>query len=234
MVTGRGADGFVQRLQVMVWPSSFPPFKNVDRAPDAEAEKAMTALFAKLANFAPRDVMDKSFQLQRGLLCARFDSRAQRIFDTWRLKLETRLRGGDRSIARTPAFESYVAKERSLMPSFALIFHVANTEDLLAGIVGDLVVVAAGGYNQAKLVFRRLVKRQGSEGAEPRTLIVQYLGASRFQSQVSAVAGDTRVVSEAVGVVANAELIFGAIEAAIAGHQLSLAIALEAGTGDYV
>src|SRR6476661_6526071 len=116
----------------------------------------------------------------------------------------------------------------------ALVFYVPNTAGLLVRVVGHLVVVAASGRNEAKLVLRSLIECEGSEGAEPGAEIVQYLGASRLQPQVRAIAGNAGVVSEAVGVVADAELIFGAIEAAIAGHQLGLAIALETGAGHHV
>src|SRR6185437_8955598 len=113
----------------------------------------------------------------------------------------------------------------------ALVLYVTNTQGLLVRIVGNLVVIAAGGRDQAKLVLRGLIKCEGSESAEPGAEIVQYLGASRLQSQVRAIAGNTGVISKAVGVVADAELVFGAIIAAITGYQLGLAVALETGAG---
>jgi hypothetical protein len=113
----------------------------------------------------------------------------------------------------------------------AFIFHVANAESLLVRIVRYLVVVAACRGNQAQLVIRGLVKRKGSESAQSCALIVQDLGTSSLQAEVGASTGNAAVVGEAVGVVSKAELIFGSIEAAVAGHQLGLAVAFESGTG---
>ena len=85
----------------------------------------------------------------------------------------------------------------------ALVFHVANAGCLLIRIVGDLIVVAASGSDQAKLIVGCLVESQGSESAEPGAQIVQHFGAWCFQSEIGAVAGNAAVVSEAIGVVAN-------------------------------
>ncbi len=127
-----------------------------------------------------------------------------------------------------------MCSQEKLTKVIAFIFHIANTQGLLVRIVGHLVVVAASGSHQAQLVIRRLVKGQGRETAEPRPQIVQDLRARRFQSEIGAVTGNAAIVSEAVGVVAETELVFGAVKAAIAGDQFGLAIALKPGTGDDV
>jgi len=52
----------------------------------------------------------------------RFDSDAQRLFDDWRADLEPRIRSGEDH----PAIESHLAKYRSLVPSLALLIHLAD------------------------------------------------------------------------------------------------------------
>jgi len=46
------------------------------------------------------------------------------MFDKWRAELETRLRSGD----EPPAIEAHLSKYRSLVPSLALLIHLANNE----------------------------------------------------------------------------------------------------------
>ena len=60
----------------------------------------------------------------------RFDAAAQSLFDDWRADLERRLRTED----LPPALESHLAKYRSLAPSLALLFHLA---DVGRGPVGE-------------------------------------------------------------------------------------------------
>src|ERR1700675_343876 len=101
----------------------------------------------------------------------------------------------------------------------AFVFHVADAQSLLIGIVWYLVVVAAGRSNQSQLVIRSFVKRQGSERAKARTQIVQHFGTSGFEAEVGAIPGNTAVVGEALGVVADTELLLSAVKAAIVGDQ---------------
>jgi len=53
--TGNGADadGFLQRIQLLVWPDEFPEWKNVDRLPDVDARERICNIFAMLASCDP-------------------------------------------------------------------------------------------------------------------------------------------------------------------------------------
>ena len=53
----------------------------------------------------------------------RFAPDAQELFNEYRAGIERRVRGSDET---SPAFESHIAKYRSLMPSLALIFHLVD------------------------------------------------------------------------------------------------------------
>jgi putative DNA primase/helicase len=57
-----------------------------------------------------------------GVPYLRFADDAQPIFDGWRIGLETRLRSGEEH----PAIEAHLAKYRSLIPSLALLIHLAD------------------------------------------------------------------------------------------------------------
>ena len=58
-----------------------------------------------------------------GLPYVRFDDAAQDEWSTWRANLEKRLRSGELA----PALEAHLSKYRSLVPSIALISHLADS-----------------------------------------------------------------------------------------------------------
>ena len=59
-----------------------------------------------------------------GIPFLRFTADAQEVFDAWREVLEVRLRTGEEH----PVLESHIAKYRSLLPSLALLIHLANED----------------------------------------------------------------------------------------------------------
>ena len=117
---GTGDDGLLQRLQLLVWPETTPDWKNIDRWPNTEAKSRAFEIFKKLD--------DLSFQsTDDDIPALHFDDEAQALFDAWREELEYRIRGD--KLKATPAFESHMAKFRSLMPSIALIIHLIDVVD---------------------------------------------------------------------------------------------------------
>jgi putative DNA primase/helicase len=114
---GGGADGLLQRFQVAVWPDIPRDWRNVDRWPNAAARDQAGAAFRRFASIASETSASAS-----GLPFVRFDPDAQRAFETWRGKLEQRLRAGNIH----PALEAHLAKYRSLLPALALICHLAD------------------------------------------------------------------------------------------------------------
>ncbi|MBS1856111.1 MAG: DUF3987 domain-containing protein [Acidobacteria bacterium] len=108
---GGGDDGLAQRLQVILWPDQETDFRNVDREPDRVAATAVDAVFQRVTKMSPAEPF-----------ATRFSDDAQELFDDWRGELETRVRKG-----KLPRFlESHLAKYRSLMPSIALLLHIAD------------------------------------------------------------------------------------------------------------
>jgi len=123
MENGRGADGLLQRFQVLVWPDSIPPWKNTDRAPNAVALKTAFDIFQFLDQRVPANWGEEIGEV-RGIPALRFDPEAQEFFNSWRDRLEQRLRSDE--MAGRDAFESHLAKYRSLMPSLALLNHLVE------------------------------------------------------------------------------------------------------------
>lgn len=121
---GAGDDGLLQRFQLAVWPDCPTTWRNVDRLPDTDAKQTAFTMFERLDSLeavalgAERDEDEHVPFL-------RFDEAAQEQFDEFRSRLETRLRSG----TEHPAIESHLAKYRSLVPSLALLFHLADEPD---------------------------------------------------------------------------------------------------------
>ncbi len=119
--TGAGADGLLQRLQLLVWPGNLGAFVNVDRHPDTVAREAAFKVFERLAGVIPAVEKDED----TGIPILRFAPDAQEMFDAWRAELEVRLRSQD--LDATPAFAAHLAKYRSLIAALALLLHLAET-----------------------------------------------------------------------------------------------------------
>ena len=113
-----GDDGLLQRLQVVVWPDPPKDWKEVDRWPDSDARQAAFEVFDRLDAIDPDQIGAEPDRLP----FLRFDNEAQEAFGEWRARLEHRLRNEDHA----PAFEAALSKQRSLMPSLALLIHLAD------------------------------------------------------------------------------------------------------------
>lgn len=121
---GAGDDGLMQRFQLAVWPDAGKAWRNVDRAPDAQARASARAIYNRL-NHIDAEAMGAQRQAGDAIPWLRFTPPAQERFNTWRDHLEHRLREDDLH----PAFESHLAKYRSLVPSLALLCHLADNPD---------------------------------------------------------------------------------------------------------
>jgi putative DNA primase/helicase len=117
---GAGDDGLVQRFQLAVWPDVTGDWKNIDRWPDTNARNAAKAVYEHL-NALDAGAIGATTDDTR-LPYLRFSEDAQEVFDTWRHELESRLRSDDLA----PVLEAHLAKFRSLIPSLALLCHLAD------------------------------------------------------------------------------------------------------------
>lgn len=120
---GRGDDGLLQRFQLAVWPEIPGTWRNVDRWPDTAARDNAHSVYRQLdaLDVEGLEVRRDGFDLG-SIPFLRLDSDGQELFDQWRENLEGRLRSCDDH----PAIEAHLAKYRSLVPSIALLIHLAE------------------------------------------------------------------------------------------------------------
>jgi hypothetical protein len=117
-------DGMVQRFQLLAWPDFDTPFREVDRYPNAEAQRAAFQCFERLAILDPLTIgaQREEFDGEDSVPYLRFAGEAQAAFSDWRGELEQRLRDEDLSQHLVAHFSKY----RGLMPRLALICHLAG------------------------------------------------------------------------------------------------------------
>jgi hypothetical protein len=114
MEAGRNDDGLFQRLQLLVWPELIK-WTLVDRVPNTKAIILAENVFHSLVALSPE------FPLQ-----LRFSPAAQELFfDDWWPRLERRVRGEESGVLH-PALCAHLSKYRSLMPSLAGLFELAD------------------------------------------------------------------------------------------------------------
>jgi putative DNA primase/helicase len=119
---GVGDDGLVQRFQLLVWPDVSKEWRNVDRWPDSAAKRHAYGVFTRLSQTTSADAGAECDEELGGIPYLRFDAEAQELFTEWRAELEHRLRRNEDH----PAIEAHLAKYRSLVPSLALLLHLAE------------------------------------------------------------------------------------------------------------
>ncbi len=121
-VAGRGgADGWIQRFGMTVFPDEPGEGRGVDREPNVKARDLAFRAF-RFLDEADR-VRDLGAQQEDGAPdFLRFAPDAQGIFDDWLEEHHDAVRNaGD-----TPAFEEYLVKQRKTVPALALIFHALD------------------------------------------------------------------------------------------------------------
>ena len=128
-----GADGLLQRMQLLVWPDSLGEYKPLTQWPDPAPKNQVDELFRWLDNLRPEAQLG-TVEEHDGIPCMRFCAEGQTLADEWRTNLEKRLRGFE--LRGRPAFAAHLAKYRSLMPSLALLFHLVHVFKGLGGSDG--------------------------------------------------------------------------------------------------
>jgi hypothetical protein len=121
---GAGGDGLIQRFGLLAWPDEPGEWRDVDEFPNSAAREKAWQTFECMAK------LDTQAALRLGaekgpfdkVPCLRFEEAAHEDFLGWRADLERRLRSGEMS----PALEGHLAKYRKLVPSLALINHLAD------------------------------------------------------------------------------------------------------------
>jgi hypothetical protein len=132
-------DGFMQRLQLAVYPDE-PNWKLIDMVPNSQEKERAFEIVKALASM---DFTSHGAILQVGekIPCFRFCSGAQPLFNGWLISLEQKIRNEE-----SPVIQEHLAKYRSLMPSLALLFHLIN---LASGDCYEEVGVSRGATEKA-------------------------------------------------------------------------------------
>jgi hypothetical protein len=104
-------DGLIPRFQLMVYPDTETDWRNVDRAPNAAAEEQVARVFRNLVELNAENPVRFCFAPD-----------AQQLFNDWHAELEAQVRSDELH----PALISHLSKYRSLMPSLALLFELAD------------------------------------------------------------------------------------------------------------
>jgi len=123
---GTGDDGLLQRFGLLVWPDTNQTWQNIDRPTDKTAKNAAYKVFDYLDKLNPSEIgaeQDRDFDgTPDGIPYLRFSPEALEVFVEWRTELENlKLRGSDH-----PALVSHFSKYRKLVPSLALLIHLAD------------------------------------------------------------------------------------------------------------
>ncbi len=152
-----GADGLLQRFQLLVWPDRQRPYVNIDRYANAAAKTQAFKIFEFLDSITGEKLGAIKDELNPDSIPAlRFSPAAQGIFNGWLETLMGRLLSPELEAA--PAFHAHLSKYPSLMPSLALIFHLV---DIAAGkasgpVSADAADLAAAWCDFLELHARKL------------------------------------------------------------------------------
>jgi putative DNA primase/helicase len=125
---GPGNDGLIQRFQVMVWPDAERAWRRINRPTNQSAQRQAERVFRSLVEL-DADQPARFF----------FDPDGQELFWQWLERLELKVRGDELH----PALISHLSKYRSLMPSLALLFCLADLADQTS--VGEFPQKASDG-----------------------------------------------------------------------------------------
>lgn len=109
---GLADDGLLQRFQIFVWPDTPGTWRLIDTAPDGRALACAEKVFSRLANLPTESVW------------LQFTTEAQAVFYEWWRGLEEKVRADS---GLHPALVTHLAKYRSLLPTLAGLFELADT-----------------------------------------------------------------------------------------------------------
>jgi hypothetical protein len=109
---GPSDDGLFQRFQIIVWPDPPCSWRLIDRPPNQVALQTAEAVFSSLAEMPVEEP-----------LLMQFAPDAQELFFAWWADLEKKIRNG---LGLPPVLVAHLAKYRSLMPSLAGLFQLAD------------------------------------------------------------------------------------------------------------
>ncbi len=176
---GAGADGLLQRFGLIVHPDISPDWREVDRYPDRTARDAVTALAERLDSLNPADIGAEA-DPYGAVPFLRFDDAAQALFSEWRTALERRLRSGEDH----PALVSHFSKYRKLVPSLALLNHLADGGH---GAVSEVALMRAIAYSEyLESHARRIYSYATAPGIDAAKTLLNRLASGKLSNPFTA------------------------------------------------
>lgn len=164
---GNGADGLIQRVQLLVWPDRIGDWSSPGAPADQQPRERAYRVFEWL-DALPDHLGQIGAQQEEhdAIPWLRFTPAAQEIWDAWRNALEHRLRAG--ALDAMPAYASHLSKYRSLMPSLALLFHLLEASQGAAsgGVSEAATRVAADWCDYLDAHARKVYAAETSPGIE--------------------------------------------------------------------
>jgi Protein of unknown function (DUF3987) len=156
---GQGDSGLLQRFQLMVWPDLNEEWQIVDKKPNRDAQEKVYRIFERVVGSGMpfEDLSDGSEAEEPDV--RRFDSEAQAEFFGWQEQLERLVR----SNSLPPVMTSHLSKYRSLVPSLALTFAIADD------IQGDIPLLYVKQAIKWAIYLRAHAERVFSCGIRPDT-----------------------------------------------------------------
>jgi putative DNA primase/helicase len=136
----RSNDGLLQRFQVAVWPELSNRFELIDNEPDKEIWRQTVELFENLAG--PGNDVET---IDGSIPYLRFAEDAQNTFSKWLEEHENRLRNEE----LPECLEAHLGKYPSLVPSIALILHLAESQIGPVGFDSTARAIAWAKYLEA-------------------------------------------------------------------------------------
>jgi putative DNA primase/helicase len=121
--SGVGDDGFVNRLQLLVYPDTAETFKSVDAEVDHVSKGRATQIFRALDQLDPLAIgaeLDGADKVP----CLGFSQEAQALFTRWWERNVNRARAEE-----SLALGSHLDKFSKLVPALALLFHLSDVCD---------------------------------------------------------------------------------------------------------
>jgi hypothetical protein len=166
LATG-GADGFLARFSLAVWPDLPREYRRIDRKPNQEAFCDALRVYERLYTLRPEAagaVLDDGPEPY-----LRLDEAAFEVFTTWDVEQRNRLRSGSEDLA----LEAHLGKYQKMVCALALLCHLADGG---VGPVTHRAVVRALGW--AKLLeshARRIYASLGHASAEAGRALLRHL-----------------------------------------------------------
>lgn len=122
---GAGADGLLQRFNLLAYPDELPPFENVERDRDHSAYDRARRVYRALAAFTPATY--NGARSDTDIPSIGFSDDAQALYTGWRVELMQRIRGA--ALRGNEALQAHLGKYPGFIAKLALLFHLCEYAD---------------------------------------------------------------------------------------------------------